>query len=113
MLPEQRGLLTNLFSRFRRDNRRARSASGRKGHGRSMAVEQLEDRRLLVTRVWLDFGDGYATGAMGTPYAGLGTLQGLNFDPIHDALVRTPAAGNVAYEEQLGLMLNNVTAGPN
>src|SRR5262249_41948093 len=108
------GLLTNLLSHFRRDSRRARPATGRKEHRRQTSIEQLEDRRLLVTRVWLDFGDGYAAAAQGTPYAGLGTLLGLNFDPIHDALVRAPTAGNqVAYEEELGLMLNNATAGPN
>src|SRR5262249_55415189 len=111
MLPEQRGLLTNLLSRFRRDSRRARPTAGRKAHRRQTSIEQLEDRRLLVSRVWLDFGDAYGAPTSG-PFAGLGTLLGLNFDPIHDALVRTPTAGNVAYEEELGLMLNNATAGP-
>jgi len=73
-------------------------------------VEQLEDRRLLVTRVWLDFGNGYTAPTSG-PYAGLGTLLGLTFDGIHDAMVRPAQAGNVVYEEELGLMLNNATTG--
>lgn len=109
MLPEQRGLFSDLVSRFRR--RRSNRATGNRQarFGRQVAVENLEDRRLLVTRVWLDFGDGYATPTTGSPYTGLRTLLGLSENAIHDALVPAGAAGNFVYEEELGtLMLNNV-----
>ncbi len=114
MLPEQRGLLAGLFSRFRRPSRKDRRVGGHlRGSGRRTSVEELEARRLMVTRVWLDFGNGYTAPTTG-PYAGLGTLQGLTNDGIHDALVPAGTAGNVVYEEELGtLMLNNVTPPPN
>ena len=62
MLPEQVGLLASFFSRSRRNAAtRTKTTPAREQSicARSVSVEQLEDRRLLVSRVFLDFGDAF------------------------------------------------------
>jgi len=53
----------NLFSRFRRGRKGAgrNLPRGRRSFGRRALLEQLEERRLLVSRVFLDFGDNFGS----------------------------------------------------
>jgi hypothetical protein len=65
MLPEQRGLLANLFSRFRSPQRTRRTktgiGTGRKRDFKRIAhLETLEERRVLTT-IYIDFGDRLGT----------------------------------------------------
>ncbi|HZZ28748.1 MAG TPA: hypothetical protein VFE46_12165 [Pirellulales bacterium] len=61
MLPEQRGLLTSFFNRFRSKRRSgcntASSSKRRKqGFARLTQLESLEDRRMLTATLYVDFG---------------------------------------------------------
>jgi len=112
MLPEHRGTLAGLFSRFRRQPFKGRQIGGRPSNlGRLAHVEQLEERRLLVSRVFLDFGNGFAVPTSG-PYAGFNVIQGNTPDSLHDALVGTGQAGNVVYNEGVGIFENGLTVTP-
>jgi hypothetical protein len=112
MLPEHRGLLAGLFSRFRRHPFKGRQVGGRPANlGRLAHVEQLEERRLLVSRVFLDFGNGFAVPTSG-PYAGFNVIQGNTPDTLHDAFVGTGQAGNVVYNEGIGILENGLTVTP-
>ena len=71
MLPEQRGLLSSLFSRFRRQRSGGRKHSPRtKPYGWRSSLEELEVRRLLVSRVFIDFGDNLPV-QNNAPFAGV------------------------------------------
>ncbi len=117
MLPEQKGLLSSLFSRFRQSRATSRKAPRKvRGFGRSLQLEELEPRRLLISRVFLDFGEGFTAPTTG-PYAGWGTMLGLQPGALHDALVGTGAGANVPggnniFEEFLGIIANGVTVNP-
>ena len=83
MLPEQSSLLASLFSKFRRTDRgrKKRRTARAMPFARQVAVEQLEDRRLLVSRVFLDFGDNMTVAPPGTPF-----FAGLRYLPVTPAL---------------------------
>ncbi len=92
MFPEQSSLLTSLLSRFRREKRKGRRGPGRASpFDHRSVVEVLEERRLLVSRVFLDFGDGFTTIPTTGPFAGLQILN-TNTGAMHDALVGTGAS---------------------
>ena len=110
MLPDQRGLLSGIFSRFRHPLRTARKPKRRAASATwHAAVEHLEERRLLVSRVFIDFGDAFPVQATG-PFAGTQTLlnstaatlqtnlvapagQGTNFNDVLGEFAATPAGG--------------------
>src|SRR5215475_2406401 len=73
---EQSGL-GSWFSRFRGGRKRnARKSLQRGGaFSRRAWIEQLEERRLLVTRVWLDFGDFFGNQNHTDAFAGTGHLD--------------------------------------
>ena len=90
MLPEQNGLLASLFTKFRRADRgrKKRRTAHAMPFARQVSLEQLEDRRLLVTHVFLDFGDFMPTAPPGTPF-----FAGLQYLPVTPAM--TVAAATV------------------
>jgi len=68
---------------------------------------------MLVSRVWLDFGDGFTAPTNG-PYGGYGTMTGVNPQDFFDALVGTgnkPGSGTV-FRYYSGLM-SPLTITPN
>ena len=70
MLPEQRGLISSWFSRFRRDKSGRHRSAPRKllrcglNTSRQTSIEQLEDRRVLTNTLYVDFGDRMGTGGI-------------------------------------------------
>jgi hypothetical protein len=105
-------MLVSLFSRFRRQPRGGRKTRGRTfSFVRTAAVEQLEERRLLVSRVFLDFGDSFTAPTSG-PYAGFNTALSLTPATIHTALVGAGKAGDVVYNEGVGLLEPGLTVTP-
>src|SRR5437868_973553 len=110
MLPEQRGLLGSLFSRFRRDAAKSRKRP-RRGRplGWQTSIEELEDRRLLVSRVWLDFGDAFP-GVTGGPLAGWTAMRGVQPAAL-DAALNGAGAGQT-FKDQLGIIADGVTINP-
>ncbi|HZZ28749.1 MAG TPA: VCBS repeat-containing protein [Pirellulales bacterium] len=93
MLPEQRGLLSGFFSRFRNSKRYGRKAKNRfLSAGWRAAVEPLEARRLLVSRVFIDFGDAFPVQATG-PFAGTQTLLAITAATLQTNLVGVGGQG--------------------
>src|SRR5215831_5995608 len=58
MLPEQRGILSGFFSRFRssKSNKSPKARRQKPHYGHQPTMEQLEDRRLLTGNLYVDFG---------------------------------------------------------
>jgi hypothetical protein len=114
MALEQSGL-SSLISRFRgRKSKRARSAADgapTPTRRRAMAVEQLEERRLLVSRVWLDFGEAFPV-QTSAPYAGFQVLRQLNPPAVNTAMVGVGAAAGNTYEVDLGILFPTPTTPP-
>jgi hypothetical protein len=107
MLPEQSGLLASLFSRSRRkSSKRGKNAQRTEPFHRPRGFEVLEERRLLVSHVYLDFGDFFSD--MPTPpFAGLRVLNVRNNMTLENALVGTGAPTGVGAQasfERFGVM---------
>src|SRR3982751_5287223 len=103
MLPEQRGLLSSLFSRFRRDassNRKRPLRPAR--YGRRSAVEELETRRLLVSRVFIDFGDNLPIPNNGA-FAGVPHLATDAAGLLNAVGVGGAVGGGATFQQQLGV----------
>jgi len=113
MQTEQKSGLAAWFTGSRGKKRKGRASSL---FNRRSLIEQLEERRLLVTRVWLDFGDGFNAAANG-PFAGQGDLA---FTPgqAYTGMVGTGAIPNTQGItdldfDTLGTILPGVTVTPN
>ncbi len=90
----------------KRLSRKVRGNASQYGNGRILAVEELEARWLLVTRVWLDFGDFFAIPTSGI-YAGVGHVA-TNIAPFTNALVGNGIAGDNHFFDSFGLMGKNI-----
>ena len=113
MALEQSGR-SNWISRFRRGKSR-KSRGGNQGKYRRAWVEELEEHRLLVSHVFLDFGDEYTTIPTSGPFAGFQILNGIQPTGLAAALVGTgaiPAAGVQTFTESFGIIAPGVTVTP-
>ncbi len=108
-------LLSSLFSSPRRDKRPRRKVKRPRSQrfGRVSVVEELEARRLLVSRVFLDFGDtfGVETNAS-SPYFGQALMPGINPNDFHDNLVGPGLANRNVLQESFGVIRDNLTVTP-
>ena len=79
--------------------------------GRYPAVEVLESRRLLVSRVFLDFGD-YFNATPAAPYNNVSTIS-VTPTSLDSALVGGTTAAANHFQDQLGLLKSNLAGGSN
>ena len=109
--------ISSFFNRFRHVAKRKgrKAAHGAFGFNRRSWVEQLEERRLLVSRVFLDFGDAYTTIPTSGPFAGFQTLPGITPAALATALIGTgaiPVPGVQTFTESFGAIAPGVTITP-
>ncbi len=102
------GLLSSLFSPSRPASKRL-SRRAKVQRRRYSAIEELEARRLLVSRVYLDFGDSFNVQTTGT-YLGFGDLS-TTPKGLHDALVGTGLGTRNRLEEFFGI-INPIVSTP-
>ena len=109
------GLLSSLFSprsRVKRFGRKAKSPRPQR-FGRLSAIEELEARRLLVSRVFLDFGDSFGMCHCHRPLFRLqASMPNLRPTILHDNLVGTGIATRNMFQEFFGVIRDNLTVTP-
>lgn len=111
MFQPSTGLLSSLFSPRRSSKRLSRRAKVQRR--RYSAIEELEARRLLVSRVFLDFGDSFGVQTQPTdPYFGQALMPSLDPNDFHDNLVGTGLANRNILQESFGVIRDNLTVTP-
>src|SRR4051812_11066454 len=108
MFPEHRSRFSSWLSGLRGSKQQRKSRCGR-GFSRRTSIEDLEQRRLLVSRVFLDFGDGF-TSPTAAPYAGWGTMTAIQPGAVYTALTGT-GVGGTAGENRLSTSTGFIASG--
>jgi hypothetical protein len=100
---EEGGFMSGWFSTKHRRRLGRQRATDRIKRYRA-AIEDLEDRRLLVSRVFLDFGDQFRAAPNNDPYTGTDVIRGLTPATINGALVGGNGPNGVNHELDVGLL---------
>src|SRR6476659_4367279 len=123
MLPEQRGLLMSWFSRLRRSSaRRSAPPCRRNIRPWSAHLEPLEERRMLVANLYVDFGDllptltqnvgQWATYGLTVPRNQASWIQGPDFPFANNVAVTYESFRTVMSRPQYRPILDAFDPGP-
>lgn len=106
MALEQSGPLTSLFANLRRKRAKNLHTDSRKrksSRPRFSQLEQLEERRMMISHVFVDFGDRFAV-QTAAPYAGLRVVEDFSGPEFMEHFQWENGAAAPTYSQAFGLL---------